>query len=131
MSEFLASFRELRGIGPASEARLHDAGLYTWTALSEVLAVLGRIGGSLMGRWRTSPIRWPRAFGGRRTTPPRKPAGERSEAFIVRLALAPDGGPLRSSVTSVRTQTEQPWAGWSPAELLAFVEKQSGLRAAT
>ena len=132
MSEFLASFRELRGIGPASEARLHDAGLYTWTALSDVLAVLTRIGGRTddavvdLADQVAAHIR-----GAADDVAPRQPAGERTEAFIVRLALAPDGGALRSSVTSVRTQTERPWAGWSPAELLAFVEQQSGLRAAT
>jgi hypothetical protein len=50
MSDSLASFRELSGIGPATEARLHEAGLYTWEALAEVLSVVGRAsrGGSTL-----------------------------------------------------------------------------------
>ena len=32
MSDVLASFRELKGIGPATEAKLHEAGVYTWAA---------------------------------------------------------------------------------------------------
>lgn len=46
MSDALASFRELRGIGPAIEAKLHHAGVYTWAALSEVVAALGDVRGS-------------------------------------------------------------------------------------
>ena len=40
MSDLLASFRELQGIEPAIEARLHKAGVYTWEALAEVLNAL-------------------------------------------------------------------------------------------
>jgi hypothetical protein len=43
MSESLASFRELKGIGPAIEARLHEAGVYTWEALAEVVEILSRL----------------------------------------------------------------------------------------
>jgi hypothetical protein len=35
-----ASFRELKGIGPATEARLHEAGVTAWEALSAVVDAL-------------------------------------------------------------------------------------------
>jgi hypothetical protein len=40
MNQPLASFRELRGVGPGPEARLHEAGVHTWKALSDVLDAL-------------------------------------------------------------------------------------------
>lgn len=43
MSDSLASFRELKGVGPAIEARLHEAGVFTWEALSQVAAALGSV----------------------------------------------------------------------------------------
>jgi predicted RecB family nuclease len=42
----VASFRELKGIGPATEAKLHEAGVYTWAALAEVETALGNVRGS-------------------------------------------------------------------------------------
>jgi hypothetical protein len=46
MSESLASFRELKGVEPATEARLHEAGVFTWEALSQVAAALGSVRGA-------------------------------------------------------------------------------------
>jgi len=55
------------------------------------------------------------------------PEGERSEAFIIRMSLTNDGQPTRSTVTHVRTQDEQPLAGWPPDEVIRFIEGQSGV----
>jgi hypothetical protein len=46
MSEPLASFRELKGVGPAIEARLHAAGVLTWDALAQVAAALASVRGA-------------------------------------------------------------------------------------
>lgn len=46
MSGSLASFRELEGVGPATEARLHAAGVFTWEALFQVAAALDSVGGA-------------------------------------------------------------------------------------
>ena len=59
----------------------------------------------------------------------RLPAGERLDAFVLRMTLAADGEPRRCTLTHVRTGTEQVWAGWVPDELASFIEKHSGLRA--
>lgn len=45
MSDNPAPFRELHGVGPATEARLHAAGVDTWEALSEILTALSRVRG--------------------------------------------------------------------------------------
>jgi hypothetical protein len=126
MSDVLASFRELKGIGPATEAKLHEAGVYTWAALAEVVTALGNVRSSNGDTLRdlSAQIAERASAAGGATAPP-LPSGERSEAFIVRMSLDTDGLPTRSTVTHVRTQTEQPWAGWSPDEVIRFIEAQA------
>jgi len=128
MSESLASFRDLKGIGPATEARLYEAGVYTWEALGAVASALAAVRGdgdtlrevaSLVAAQRTGA-------GGQAAL--RLPGGERLEAFVLRMTLAADGEPRRCTVTHVRTAAEQAWAGWTPAELARFIEGHAGLR---
>jgi hypothetical protein len=130
MSESLASFRELKGIGPAGEARLHEAGVYTWEALSEVVEILGRLRAGTGDTLRelAGQIEDRRSAAG--AAGPRRADGERSEAFVVRIAVAGDARPVRSSVTHVRTQTEQPLLGWAPQELIRLIEEQADLSVA-
>ena len=45
MSDDYANFRELKGIGPATEAELHDAGVRTWASLAAVLTALIHVRG--------------------------------------------------------------------------------------
>jgi len=125
----VASFRELKGVGRATEAKLHEAGVYTWEALSEVLDALGNVRGSTGDTLRELSEQVASRSAAGDAAVLRLPTGERSEAFIVRMSLAPDGQPTRSSVTHVRTYSEKPLAGWSPGEVVHFIEEQSGLAA--
>lgn len=129
MSESLARFRELKGVGPAIEARLHEAGVFTWEALSQVTAALGSVRSAtgetlqdLSGRIAE------RAAAG--ASGPRPPNAERNEAFIVRIALAGGGEPIRSTMTHVRTQTEKSSAGWSVGEVVRFIEEHANIASA-
>jgi len=129
MSESLASFRDLKGIGPATEARLHEAGIYTWEALATVATALAAVrGNGDTLRDVANLVAERRGEAGGRPAP-RLPDGERHEAFVLRMALAGDGEPRRSTVTHVRSMAEQVWAGWTPAELARFVEAHAGVRA--
>jgi len=128
MSEPLATFRDLKGIGPATEARLHEAGVYTWEALGAAASALAAVRGEgdtlsevadLVAAQRTEA-------GGQAAL--RLPGGERLEAFVLRMTLAADGEPLRCTVPPARTMAEQAWAGWTPADLARFIEERSGLR---
>jgi hypothetical protein len=126
MSESLAQFRELKGVGPAIEARLHEAGVFTWEALSQVAAALGSVRSAtgetlqdLSGR-----IAEHAAAG---ALGPRPPHTEQTEAFIVRIAIADGGEPIRSSMTHVRTQTEKSSAGWSSDEVVRFIEEHASM----
>ena len=131
MGDSLASFRDLKGIGPATEARLHESGIYTWealTAAANALAAVGRNGETL--RDVANLVAAQRAKAGS-STAPRPPGGrEHLEAFVLRMSLTADGDPQRSEVTHVRTMTDQPWEGWQPAELVDFIQKHSGVRVA-
>ncbi len=128
MSELLASFRELDGMSPATEARLHAAGVYTWEALAEVLDALGDVKDRELFDQISARVS---EAGG--DCVPRPPNGQRSEAFIVRLTLADDGQPVHRTVTNVRTQTvtnvrtptQRSWDGPSPDGVIDFIEEQS------
>ncbi|MEV5963648.1 hypothetical protein AB0L70_17910 [Kribbella sp. NPDC051952] len=128
MNQTLASFRDLKGIGPATEARLHESGIYTWEALAVAATALA----SVRGEGETlrdvaNGVAARRGEAGGEAAGPRLPDGERLEAFVLRIALAADGKPQRSEVTHVRTMAEQTWVGWNPDQVSAFVEKHGGL----
>lgn len=127
MNEALADFRELDGIGPAIEARLHEAGVYTWAALSDVLTALVRVRGVASDALR-GLIEQAAGHASTADEATEDEAGhERREAFVLRLALA-DGDVTRTTVLHVRGEVEQSWAGWSPRRVTGYVEEQIGLR---
>jgi hypothetical protein len=127
MNDLLASFRELNGIEPAIEARLHRAGVYSWEALAEVLAALGDVTESTQ-RELIDEISARMSEAGDDSVP-RPPDGQRSEVFIVRLSLTDDGQPIQCAVTNARTQIEQPWSGWSPEAVVHFIQEQAAIAA--
>jgi hypothetical protein len=128
MSEPLARFRDLRGIGPATEARLHESGIYTWEALAAAASALAAVrGNGDTLREVADLVAAERAEAGGQAAPG-LPGGERLEAFVLRMTLAADGEPRRCTVTHVRTVAEQAWVGWAPAELTRFIEEHSGVR---
>ena len=127
MSDSLARFRDLRGVGPATEARLHEAGVFTWEALAEVLDALAAVRSSSGDALRDLSDQVAARASAAGAAAPSAPDGERSEAFIIRMSLTTDGRPTRSTVTHVRTQNEKPLAGWPPGEVVRFIEAQSGV----
>jgi hypothetical protein len=128
MSESLASFRDLKGIGPATEARLHEAGVYTWEALGAAASALAAVrgNGDTLREVANAVAAQSSEAGGQAAL--RLPGGERLDAFVLRMTLTAGGEPRRCTVTHVRTGTEQAWPGWIPGELGRFIEEYSGLR---
>jgi hypothetical protein len=127
MSDSLASFRELKGVGPATEARLHEAGVFTWEALSQVAAALGSVRGATGESLHDLSGRIAEHAPAAGASGPRPPNAERNEAFIVRIIVADGGEPIRSTMTHVRTQAERSSTGWSGDELLRFIEEHAGM----
>ena len=130
MSESLARFRELKGVGPAIEARLHEAGVFTWEALSQVAAALGSVRSATGETLQDLSGRIAEQASAAGASGPRPPNAERNEAFIVRIALADGGEPIRSTMTHVRTQTEKSSAGWSGDEVVHFIEEHANIASA-
>jgi hypothetical protein len=128
MSEPLASFRDLKGIGPAIEAQLHEAGVYTWEALSAAASALAAVRGEGDTLSEVANLVAARRSEAGGQAALRLPGGERLEAFVLRMTLAADGEPRRCTATHVRTMAEQAWAGWTPGEFARFIEERSGLR---
>jgi hypothetical protein len=129
MGDSLASFRDLKGIGPATEARLHETGIYTWDALAAAASALAAVrshGDTLRDVANLVAAR--RAERERLAVPHPQGDGERLESFVLRMTLTADGEALRSQVTHVRTMAEQTWAGWTPAELGTFIQQHAGIR---
>ena len=130
MSESLASFRDLKGIGPATEARLHEAGIYTWEALATAATALAAVRGNGDTLRDVANLVAERRGEAGGPAAPRLPGAEHLEAFVLRIALTGDGEPQRCTATHVRTMAEEVWAGWNPAELARFVEQHAGVRPA-
>ena len=132
MGDSLARFRDLKGIGPATEARLHETGIYTWEALAVAATALAAVRGE--GDTRRDVANAVAARGAEaeeRGAAVGLPDGnERLESFLVRVAINVNGAPQRSEVTHVRTMAEQAWSGWSPGELATFIQEHSGVRGA-
>ncbi|MGH8835060.1 MAG: hypothetical protein ACRDWG_08725 [Actinomycetes bacterium] len=130
MGDSFASFRDLKGIGPATEARLHETGIYTWEALAVAATALAAVRGegeTLRDVANAVAARRADAEGrGAELHPPG--GGERLESFLLRIALTADGAPQRCEVTHVRTMAGHAWAGWSPGELAHFIQEHSGFR---
>ena len=131
MGDTLASFRELKGIGPATEARLHETGIYSWDALATAAAALAAVRGDGDTLRDVLEAVAERRAEDRSATDGLKGNSERLELFVLRLAVAADGQPRRSQLTHVRTMAEQSWAGWAPAEIASFIEGRSGVRPGT
>jgi hypothetical protein len=127
MGDTLASFRELKGIGPATEARLHETGIYTWDALATAAAALAAVRGDGDTLRDVLEAVAERRAEDRAATEGLPGNGERLESFVLRLAVAADGQARRSQLTHVRTMAEQSWAGWVPSEVASFVEGRSGV----
>ena len=132
MGDSFARFRDLKGIGPATEARLHESGIYTWEALAVAATALAAVrgeGDTL--RDVANAVAARRAEAEDSGAAVRLPGGgERLESFLLRVALRADGAPQRCEVTHVRTMAEQAWSGWRPGELANFIQEHSGVRGA-
>src|SRR5689334_18181149 len=120
MNGSLASFRELKGIGAATEARLHEAGIYTWEALAAAASALAAVRGDGDTLRSVAQLVVERRGTAGGPAAPRLPGAEHQEAFVLRVALGADGAPRRCAATHVRTMTEQVWAGWLPSEVTRF-----------
>ena len=133
MGDSLARFRDLKGIGPATEARLHEAGIYTWEALAVAATALAAVrgeGDTLRDVANAVAARRAEAGERRRSCRPDRVVANASSRSCSGWPSTADGAPQRTEVTHVRTMAEQAWSGCSPGELATFIQEHSGVRGA-
>lgn len=121
-----AQFHELKGIGPAAEAKLHESGIRTWAALAETLDALARVKGV-----DASMLRGLRNEARNRVADSAADvgtAGEQTSRFVVSVVAHPDGKVARSSVIDVRTELTASFAGMSGEDIVSFIERRIGRR---
>jgi len=113
MGDSLARFRDLKGIGPATEARLHETGIYTWEALAVAATALAAVrgeGDTLRDVANAVAARRAEAEeGGAAVGLPG--GGERLESFLVRVAITADGAPPRMMSRRATTKPRHDRAG--------------------
>lgn len=128
MGSSYARFRDLKGIGPATEARLHATGIHTWDALAVAASALAAVRGDGESRRDVASAIAARRTEGEGAGAPSSGAGEHLESFLLGVALDADDAPLRCQVKHVRTMAERTWPGWRPGELVEFIEEHSEVR---
>jgi len=128
MNDEQIRFTAIRGIGKRTDARLHEAGVATWHSLAEVLLALSTIreaSSERLGEMGRQAAK--RASRSQERAAAEARDVERPHGFVVEITFDPSGAALRSSVTDVRAEREEHWAGWEPASLINFIEQQTGL----
>lgn len=120
MTDTMSPFRDLEGIGPATESRLHDAGVWAWSDLAEVLHAVGGIRGLTVDGLR-SLARSADSRSGDGDDATTANNGEHGETFLVRLAVGSDRAVVRTSLTHVRSREEHAWVGWEVPEMFKLM----------
>lgn len=123
-----APFRELKGIGPSTEAKLHEAGIRTWAALAETLDALARVRDVDAKRLRVL-----RDEARDKVDEPLPAAGdgEQTSRFIVVVTAQADGQIARTNVTDIRSELAKSFTGLSGTDIVGFIEQRIGARAST
>jgi subtilisin-like proprotein convertase family protein len=142
----VANLKLIRGVGPAVERRLQQAGIVTFRQLAGMTPEA--IAGLLSDFNGLSPERIRRQgwiTQAERLAVQEQASHERSEAgepatavaeetsplhyetFTLRVTLDARGNPQQTRVVHVQDGAEQKWAGWSGEEVIGFVVDQAGL----
>lgn len=117
-----APFQELKGIGRATEARLHEAGVRTWAGLATAVDAIARIKDVDARR-----LREIRDLARERAEDAAADAtvdGERSAQYILRVVSHPDGRAARSTVIDVRTGSEIAFPGIPGDQIVGFIQQR-------
>jgi hypothetical protein len=135
-------FRQINGIGPAIERRLHQAGVRTYAQLAtltppEIATLVSDLAG--ISAERIAEQDWPgqaRSLAPEpalaRSEPDTAPAGnsQHDASFTIKLLLNEDNSVRRTQVVDNRSKAEEQWAGWDASRMVAFVNRQATLQLA-
>lgn len=128
-------FKRIKGIGPATERRLHNAGILTYTQLAastpdQLVALLDGLVG--MSAERVVQENWAghaTALAQQETAVPGN--GHHYASFTVELLLDQQNEVRRTRVVHVQQeQHKASWAGWQASKVTAFISKHAELKVA-
>ena len=132
-----ADFRVLRGVGPAVERRLREAGIVSYEQLAarspaELADILAGLVGMTPERirqydWASQCARLAAQPANDAAAAPRM----RYATFTIELLLDEAQHARRTRVTHVQSGGEQSWAGWDSARLAELIAEVAGLQAET
>ncbi len=131
-------FKRIRGIGPATERRLHDAGILTFARLAalsptDIAALVPGLSVSriVKEKW----IEQARKLAAKRapTKPRKKEAAalrgrQHYATFTVELLLDENNNVRRTRVAHVQSGDEETWASWDGARVVSFFIQRAALR---
>jgi hypothetical protein len=131
-------FKRIKGIGPAVERRLHDAGIFTFTQLAaltplDIAALVSNL--TDLSAERITQQDWV----GRACQLAAKPAepqpnpipvedGQHYSTFSVELLLDDAVEVRRTRIKHIQDGAEDAWTGWEEARLMNFVARYAPLR---
>lgn len=123
-------FRQIKGIGPATEARLHASEIYTYTQLT---AVSPQTLAKLLPGFTAERIQqedWLGQAEALQTTTDSAEDGDNGQryaTFTVELLLDKDNSVRRTRVVHVQEESKKSWSGWQPKAVKQFIAKQAGV----
>lgn len=131
LSDARNDFKQMKGIGPKTERRLHEAGILTYEQLAQTEPdALAQIVEGLVGMsaeriiqedWRGQA----RELAQQQKTPAN---GQHYATFTVELLLDPSNNVRRTRVVHVQDEThKETWAGWKDGRLVQFISEHAGL----
>ncbi|WP_420628406.1 hypothetical protein [Candidatus Leptofilum sp.] len=122
-------FRQIKGIGPATEARLHAAEIYTYAQLT---AVSPRTLAELLPGFTAERIQQEDWLGQADALLSAAHSvadgdGQRYATFTVELLLDKDNSVRRTRVVHVQEESKKSWSGWRPRAVKQFIAEQAGV----
>lgn len=133
------NFQLIRGIGPSTEGRLHDAGILSFTQLgtmspSAIYTLVRGVPGMSVGR--IAEQGWSDRARELASEPP--PAESHSNAthsgdrqhyatFTIKLLLDEDNNVRRTRVTHIQSDNEALWPGWDEHRMIKFIVHHAAL----
>lgn len=133
-------FKQILGIGPAIEKRLHEAGILTFAQLSakkpeELASILEDMAG--LSAERIAEQDWvgqarelaPETVSEPDNSPIEEEVEDRQHyaVFTVELLLDQENAVRRTRVMHIQTREENAWAGWDQDRLVRFFVEKEGL----
>jgi hypothetical protein len=134
----LDDLKNIRGIGPGIEARLHEGRVQTYAQLAQMTPEeLAERVGDLIGMsaarverqdWIGQAKRLAKESQDSETNETAALNRQHYAVFTIELLLGSDNSVRRTRLLHVQSQAEENWAGWDETRLVGFIKEESMLK---